>query len=147
MANYLTTDDVQSRLRQNFAALYTPRGWSAEDEAIVEADIQAAEADLHSYLAGRYIVPVTDAEAVKLLKHWSLILLQEIAYGAIPGRELPKNIAAQVDSLRERLQHIADGKLSLGTAATVPAAETGMAAAAEVAGQDAVFSRDLLKGF
>jgi phage gp36-like protein len=147
MANYLTTDDVQSRLRQNFAPLYTPRGWSAEDEAIVEADIEAAEADLHSYLAGRYIVPVTDADAVKLLKHWSLILLQEIAYGSVPGRELPKNIAAQVDSLRERLQAIADGKLSLGTAAPVPAAETGMAAAAETDAAEPVMTRDNLAGY
>ncbi len=146
MANYLTTADVQARLRQTFAALYTPRGWTAEDESIVEADIEAAEADLHSYLAGRYVVPVADAEAAKLLKHWALILLQEIAYGSVPGREIPKNVAAQVDGLRERLGLIAEGRLSLGTATELPAA-AGMSADFISDGPAPVFKRSQMEGF
>lgn len=147
MGCYLTVTDVQQRLRRNYEQLYTPRDGSAEDEDIVAADIEAAEADLHSYLAGRYEVPVTDAEAVKLLKHWTLVLLQEIAYGAVPGRKLPENIVAQVKSLRERLERIADGELSLGTAAEVAAAETGIAGDFISDGPDPVFEREHLEGW
>jgi phage gp36-like protein len=147
MANYLTAAEVEQRLRKNYETLYTPRGQTAEDTAIVAADIEAAEADLHSYLAGRYLIPVTDAEAVKLLKHWTLVLLQEIAYGAIPGRKIPENIASQVKSLRERLQAIADGKLSLGTAEELPGATAGIAGSFISDGPDPVFKRDQMKGF
>lgn len=147
MSFYLTPADVEARLRRNYEALYTPRGATAGDTAIVEADIEAAEADIHSYLAGRYVVPVTDPEAVKLLRHWALVLLQEIAYGAIPGRAIPENIAAQVTSLRSRLQALADGQLSLGTAAEVPAAATGIAGDFLGAASQPAFTRDQLKGF
>lgn len=145
--SYLTVADVQARLRKNYDALYTERGESAADEDIVAADIEAAEADIHSYLAGRYTVPVTDAEAVKLLKHWTLVLLQEIAYGAIAGRTLPENIAEQIKSLRLRLQKIADGELSLGTATEIPAAEVGIAGEFIADGPDPVFTRTDMKGF
>lgn len=146
MGNYATTTDVQARLRQNFEQLYTPRGYTAADETVVAADIEAAEADLHSYLAGRYVVPVTDAEAVKLLKHWALILVEEIAYGSVPGREIPKNIAAQVESLRNRLQAISEGKLSLGTA-TEPPAAAGISADFITDGPEPVFKRSQMEGF
>lgn len=147
MGNYLTTADVQDRLRKNYEALYTPRGATEEDTSIVEADIEAAEADLHSYLAGRYVVPVTDAEAAKLLKHWALVLLQEIAYGAIPGRELPENITTQVKSLRTRLEKISEGELSLGTAAEVTAAETGVGGDFISDGPEPVFRREDMEGW
>ena len=145
--SYLTLAHVQDRLRKNYAVLYTERGEDAADETIVAEDIEAAEADIHSYLAGRYTVPVTDAEACKLLKHWALVLLQEIAYGAIPGREVPKNLAAQVTGLRARLQKIADGELSLGTATEIPAAEAGIAGEFIADGPAPVFERDNMKGF
>lgn len=147
MGSYLTVADVQQRLRRNYEQLYTPRGDTAEDEDIVAADIEAAEADLHSYLAGRYEVPVTDAEAVKLLKHWTLVLLQEIAYGAVPGRSLPENIAEQVKSLRQRLTAIAAGELSLGTAEEVAGAESGIAGDFISDGPDPVFEREHLEGW
>jgi len=147
MANYVTVAQVKNRLRRSFQPLYTPRGWTDEDETIVDADIEAAEADLHCYLAGRYVVPVTDSEAVKLLRHWALTLIEEIAYGSIAGTKVPENVAERVKSLRGRLQQISEGKLSLGTATELTAPSTGPSADFISDGPDPVMSRDLLEGF
>ena len=147
MGNYIDSTDVQNRLRRNFEPLYTPRGWTSSDSDIVDADIEAAEADLHSYIAARYRVPVTDTEAVKLLKHWALTLVEEIAYGSIPGRKVPDNIAERAKALHERLERIAAGDLSLGTASTVTQATTGAGADVMTDGPDPVFTRDQMEGF
>jgi phage gp36-like protein len=117
MGNYITRADVDARLRRNYDTLYTRDG--AVDTAVVDADIAAAEAEVDGHLAQRYAVPVTAAGALPLLKHWALTLLEDLAYGAIPGREVPKHITARVEAVRKQLASAAEGKLSLG-AATVP---------------------------
>lgn len=147
MANYVTVAQVKNRLRRSFQPLYTPRGWTDEDEIIVDADIEAAEADLHSYLAGRYAVPVTDPEAVKLLRHWALTLIEEIAYGAIAGTKVPENVAERAKDIRDRLRQIADGKLSLGTATELTAPSAGPSADFISDGPAPVMTRTKLEGF
>lgn len=145
MGYYATATEVEQRLRKNFATLYTPRGLTAESAVIVEADIAAAEADLHSYLAGRYVVPVTDAAAVALLKGWTLTLVEELAYAAVPADALPESVTTRVAALRSRLELIADGKLSLGTATPLESTTISDSLIAESA--TPVFTRDTMKGF
>jgi phage gp36-like protein len=145
VGNYTTAAEVEQRLRKNFATLYTPRGLTAEDATIVAADIAAAEADLHSYLAGRYVVPVTDAAAIALLKGWALTLVEELAYAAMPSSTPPESVTTRVKELRERLEKIAAGKLSLGTATALETAGAGADLLAEA--ETPVFTRDTMKGF
>jgi len=145
MGYYASAVEVEQRLRKNFATLYTPRGLTAEDQSIVAADIAAAEADLHSYLAGRYVVPVTDAAAVALLKGWALTLIEELAYAAVPGSTLPESVTTRVTALRERLEKIAAGKLSLGTATALESTGAGADLIAE--SETPVFTRDTMVGF
>jgi phage gp36-like protein len=147
MSAYLTTTHVANRLRRNYDTLYTRQGDSAVDTALVDADIEAAEAEIHSYLAQRYTVPVTDPEAVKLCRAWALILLEEAAYAAIPGRDLPKAITDRAAAVRERLTAVAEGKLSLGTAAEIADADTSPGADFISDGPDPVYSRDQMEGF
>ena len=145
MGNYATATEVEQRLRKNFATLYTPRGLTAESLLIVEADIAAAEADLHSYLAGRYQVPVTDAAAVALLKGWTLTLVEELAYAAVPADKLPEPVTTRVAALRTRLELIAAGKLSLGTATALESTTISDSLIAESA--TPVFTRETMRGF
>jgi phage gp36-like protein len=145
MGNYVSAAEVEQRLRKNFATLYTPRGLTASDATIVAADIAAAEADLHSYLAGRYAVPVTDVTARLVLKGWALTLVEELAYAAVPGLTLPESVTDRVKELRARLEKIAAGKLSLGTATDLDATGAGAEMMAESA--TPVFTRTTLRGF
>ena len=145
MGNYVSAAVVEQRLRKNFATLYTPRGLTASDATIVAADIAAAEADLHSYLAGRYAVPVTDVTARLVLKGWALTLVEELAYAAVPGLTLPESVTDRVKELRARLEKIAAGKLSLGTATDLDATGAGAEMMAESA--TPVFTRTTLRGF
>jgi len=119
MGNYIGRTEVQDRLRRNYTALYTPKGGSAVDTDIVDADIEAAEAGVDGYLAQRYVVPITNADAIKLCKGWALTLLEELAYGSVPGREIPANVQSRVDRAHKQLEKAATGDLSLG-APTVP---------------------------
>ena len=138
--NYITSyTDVKLRLRRTYETLYTRDG--AIDTEVVDADIEAAEAELHSYLAQRYTVPVTGGNQ-ELLKHWALTLLEDIAY----GMNIPDAIATRVAATRKRLEKVAEGDLSLG-AATVPDERAAATDAIIVEGATPEFERDDLKGW
>lgn len=147
MGNYASTSDVETRLRRNYTQLYTPRGETAVDTDVVAADIAAAEADLHSYLAARYAVPITDADAAALLKDWTIILVEERAYSAIPDRKMPEGVAERVQALRKRLADVAQGKLSLGTVAELTSNETAQGNVAIVDADDPEYTKTKLTGF
>lgn len=146
MGNYISRTDVQRRLRKNFTALYTPAGSTAADLDIVDADIEAAEAEIDSELAKRYVVPVTDATAVKLCKAWGLTILEEYAYGVVPGRDLPKHVTERAQTARKQMARAGSGELSLG-AATVPTERTAATDCIIVAGETPEFTRTKMRGF
>ena len=146
MGNYISRTNVQDRLRRNYDTLYTKPGESSVDTDLVDEDIEAAEATVDGYLAKRYLVPITDTSALRLCKAWALVLCEELAYGAIPGRELPESIATRAKSAREQLQAAADGKMALGSATTVAEA-TDAAGCIETSNETPVMGRDNLAGF
>lgn len=146
MGNYITAVDLANRLRRNYATLYTALDGTAVDTDLVEADIAAAEAEIDGYLAQRYTVPVTATGALPLCKHWALTLAEDLAYGAVPGREPPKNVAARVEQVRKQLAAAADGRFSLG-AAEVPAERTAAADVIAVDGATSAFTREALEGW
>ena len=146
MGNYISRSDAELRLRRNYRTLYTPADSGEIDTDIVDADIDAAEGTVDSYLAGRYTVPVTDAEALRPIKSWALTFLEEIAYGAIPGREVPKNIADRAKAAREHLAKVASGHLSLGSDTPAPERET-LTADLVIEADTPVMGRTNLTGF
>lgn len=141
--SYATTTDVQRRLRRNYETLYTRDG--AIDTDVVAADIAAAEAEIDGALAQRYAVPVTSGNA-ELLKQWTLTLVEDLAYGAVPGREVPKNVAARVEVVRKQLAAAAEGKFSLGTTAA-PTEKTAVTDAVIVEANTPEFTRTKLAGW
>lgn len=146
MANYITRSDLERRLRRSYATLYTPPGQSAVDTDLVDADIDAAEAEVDGYLAKRYRVPVTDSAALRMCRAWSLVLAEELAYGAIPGRDLPESVSTRAKTAREQLAAAADGRMMLGSAETVAEA-AGASEALVIEGETPVMTRTTLEGF
>ena len=146
MGNYITRTNVQDRLRRSYTTLYTPKGASEVDTDLVDADIDGAEGEVDGYLAQRYTVPVTAAQALRSIRSWCLTLVEEIAYGAIPGRKLPESISTRAAAVRTRLEAVADGSLSLGSAET-PGERADAADAIVVDGETPVMGRTNLAGF
>jgi phage gp36-like protein len=144
MGNYVSRSDVQDRLRRSYDTLYSRDG--VVDTDVVDADIAAAEAEVDGYLGQRYIVPVTASGALPLLKHWTLSLVEDLAYGAVPGRKPPENVTARVATVRAQMDKAAAGTLSLG-ASTVPSERTDAADCILVEGEDPVFTRTCLEGY
>jgi len=143
MGNYATRTDVQRRLRRNYETLYTRDG--AIDTDLVDADIAAAEAEIDGALAQRYTVPVT-AGNTELLRQWALTLVEDLAYGAVPGREVPKNVAARVDVVRRQIRDAGEGKFSLGAAA-VPTERPDATGTLIVEGNTPEMTRTKLEGW
>lgn len=146
MGNYISRTDVSNRLRRNYDTLYTKPGAGSVDTDLVDADIEAAEATVDGYLAKRYLVPVTDTSALRLCKAWALVMAEELAYGAVPGRELPESVASRAKAAREQMQAAADGKMALGSATTVAEA-TAASGCIITAGDTPVMTRTKLEGF
>jgi phage gp36-like protein len=146
MGNYITRTDVEARLRRSFETLYTLPGESAVDVTLVDADIEAAEGTVDGYLAKRYLVPITDAQALRLCKAWALVLCEELAYGAVPGRELPESVSTRAAAARQQLGDAADGKMLLGAATTVAEASDASGCIV-VAGDEPVMTRATMQGF
>ena len=144
MADYLSRTDVENRLRRSYETLYKRAG--AVDTDLIDADIEQAEAEVNSYLAQRNTVPITDTMALRVIRSWSLTLVEELAYGAIPGRKLPESVATRAKAVRVQLAKAADGTLSLGAAQT-PSERAAAAEAIIVDAVDPVFGRDNMKGF
>lgn len=146
MGNYISRTDVSNRLRRSYDTLYTEPGESEVNTDLVDADIDAAEGTVDGYLAKRYLVPVTDAAAIRIVKAWALTLCEELAYGAIPGRELPESIATRANAVRQQLEAAAAGRMALGSAETV-AEISGAADCIVTEGDTPVFTREKMEGF
>lgn len=144
MGNYISRTDVENRLRRSYDTLYTRDG--AVDTDLVDADIEAAEGTVDGYLAKRYLVPITDTAALRIVKAWALTLCEELAYGAVPGRELPESVATRAEAARAQLEAAARGELALGSAETVAEA-TGSADCIVVESETPVMTRTKLAGF
>jgi len=143
MGNYIDSDDVRARLRDNFGSLYELPG----DTADLDADIEQAEAVVNSFCGRRYAVPVTSATAVKFLKAIALDLFEEIAWARGAGDEIPKKVSLRAGVARDMLRDIAAGKLTLGGDAAATEQTAGGAEAIVVDGNAPEFDRDKMDGF
>lgn len=143
MGDIISRTDVQARLKRNYATLYTPRGESSVDTDLVDADIDGAEGLVWARVAKRYQVPVTDADALKVLKPLALALLEELAY---PVGKVPDAVERRVDRAHKLLDEIGDGGLSLG-ATPAPTENADMTGYLDTDGPDPRFTRETMKGF
>lgn len=142
--SYATIDDLKLRLSDLYQGVYVKLdGTAMDDEA--SADIASAEAEINGVIGTRYIVPVTSAKALPLLKTWTVTLAEELAWSRSGKGELPKNVASRVENVRKSLRAIADGSMMLPGASQDNVSGGGSIAFVE--GENPVFGRENMQGY
>lgn len=142
---YAVIADLRLRLSELYCGVYTTIDGAPMDEE-AQADLDAAAAEIESYIGCRYKVPVLTASVLPLLKVWTVTLAEELAWSRSGKPETPKGVADRVANVRRMLQAIADGKQSLPGAEEKSAAEDG-GGVALFAADEPVFTRKKMKGF
>ncbi|MBT3289391.1 MAG: DUF1320 family protein [Victivallales bacterium] len=143
--SYLTTADVQLRLRNTYDDVYYSADEEAVDTDLVDQDIASAEGIVDGYVAIRYITPVTDATALRLVQAWALTLVEELAYTARATGELPAGLEKRIERVYAALERVASGELTLG-ATPAPAENTDVADSLIIDGDDPMMTKDGMAG-
>jgi len=143
VADYIDTDDVKGRLKDDFDGLYELPSESDD----LNTDIATVEATVKSYVAKRYALPITNDDALVILKSICLDLMEELAWGRGAGSEIPKKTAEKGERARKQLDHLAKGSMTLGGAVGLSERNSGGAEAIVVDGNDPEFTREQMTGF
>ena len=126
--SYLTTADVQLRLRNTYDDVYYSADEEAVDTDLVDQDIASAEGIVDGYVAIRYITPV-----------------EELAYTARATGELPAGLEKRIERVYAALERVASGELTLG-ATPAPAENTDVADSLIIDGDDPMMTKDGMAG-
>lgn len=112
---YATSADLRLRMAPYFDKIYTEsaNALQIDVEALIDADLQGATAEVESALGFRYRLPVTSSQARPILKEWTLALAEERAWMRDHRDEYPKMLKPRVEEVRKYLAMIADGKYTL----------------------------------
>ena len=132
---YATIADMRSRLGKRSDELYEPPA-----DYLIEQDLIAAGAEIDGALARRYVVPIAAAQALPLLRHWTLTLAEEMAWSRVGFDRIPEEVATRVENVRKLLALYATNERVIPGAATAEST-------AVVAGEDRIFTPDSLQGY
>jgi phage gp36-like protein len=141
--SYATNTDVEQRMGPAaYIQLTDDAGTGGAEEAKVTQARLAAEAEINSYLAVRYRVPVDvsgEAEVGALLRDMTV----DLAAFRLHARRPPvaSDLAARHEAVVEWLRRIAQGSAALPAASELPAS-TAAGAEVFVSGMTRVWSRD-----
>jgi len=113
--SYITVNDCQSRLRADFDRLYE----LPVEQADLNRDMVDAEAVVNGYVGKRYEVPVTDTQALTLVKAWTLDLFVELAYQRTAGSVIPEKVKERAETVRHQLIDISKGNITLAGASNL----------------------------
>lgn len=122
------------------------------------ADLDASAAIMDSYLAARYIVPVTATGAddsagvddsaggaLPLLAEWNAVLAMENAYQRAGGATIPEKVKDRVKRVYDQLRDAAKGVLRLP--ANPAEAEDAVGGALIMDCDEPVFTRETMQGY
>lgn len=119
---YVTKADMISRFGEAALIALTDReAGAAIDDAVLNAAIADADAEVTAHLQGRYSVPL--AEVPSILTR----VAATIVYGELHTLDVPDAVAAKLKWARQLLKDIAAGTVRLGDAdgdGAAPAAST-----------------------
>ncbi len=144
MSSYATVEELTSRLSDLYGGLYKDRQ-GAEMEREAQSDLDSAEAEINGLIGTRFRVPVTAAGSLPLLRHWTLTLAEELAWSRSGKGKLPESLANRVKQVREYLEKIANGTMTLAGAEQDE--ESGGGSIAFFDGNEPVFGRENMKGY
>lgn len=113
--SYSTDDDIITRLSEQRVQQMTDDDKVGAIDTGILAEVRGdVTRKIDLKLRGRYDVPVTDPDAVKVLKSLEVDLLAERLYMRRPNREVPDSVRQAAKDARTVLDAIRDGKDSLG---------------------------------
>jgi phage gp36-like protein len=115
----------------------------AVDEEVVDRAIADADAEIDSYLVGRYAVPVDPV--LPMVRLLSLNLSVEILYGRRPDLDLPEAAKTAAKNARALLARIAAKDAHLPGVAEADNSGS-VSAGAVFSGSERMFTRESLKG-
>jgi len=143
--SYATIDDLKKKLKRFYDDLYSDDDTDVLDEDLMQSDLDAASAEIDGSVAARYVIPVTAAEALPLLKRWNLDLACELAFFRAGGSELPEKVTATAKIARTQLERISKGEFRLP--ADPAEKTTGPGNVALISGPESVFTRTDLEAW
>jgi len=140
---YATLQDLQDRIGpSNYLKLTDDEGTGQPNETRAQEALQAAEAEVDSYLSRRFKVPVDvtgEDEAAALLKSVTLDLAEYRLHARRPP--VPEDVRIKAEVARLWLEKVATGQANLPVSRAV--AETDIAGEiGRVTGSQRVFRRD-----
>lgn len=133
MENYVTIDDLRTRLAGFFDELYP-------DLVLPEADLMAARAEVDAAAGMRYSLPLKNNS---LVKNWILTLAEELAWSRSGRGRAPENVVERVGVVRHQLSELAAGNLRLTGQEETASTES----VAMFEGETPQFTRAKLAGF
>ncbi|MCH4295571.1 DUF1320 domain-containing protein [Shewanella sp. 3B26] len=139
---YATAADMVSRFGEQDLVLLTEREDStpgAINQPVLEQALTDASAEIDSYLAGRYQLPLAQAPEVLIRS------CCDVARYLLLGDRAPEQVEKRYQAVVKWLTLVSKGDIQLGLASDTPIEPSGPVAVIESAGS--VFSRAGSKGF
>lgn len=141
---YLSTQDAKDLLRDDFEALYT----LPNEQGDLDRDLADASAAVDQYLAKRYALPITDADALAYAKARATDLFGEIAWFRTSSSSIPEKATQRANNARDQLGLIAKGTNKLpGSQAEAGASGGSSGRVALVEGNKPEFTNGQMAGF
>jgi phage gp36-like protein len=139
---YCTLDQLIDRFGETVLTQLTDRQDAGEiDEAVLDAAIADASAEIDMYLAGRYQLPLSSVPLP--LSRMACLLVRDIL--ATDSGSSDEHWQKQAEAARKTLKEIASGRVSLGVDAQATTPAPGNGAQMESGGR--IWDRDESGGF
>lgn len=139
--SYCTQSDIEDEISQaTLIELTDDEGLGIVNAARVTKAITAADAEVNSYLAQRYSVPMTSG--LELLRDLCMNLALERLYGRRP-KTLPEDRKDRITAVRKLLSDISKGISTLGKTPPPPVDSGGSTFSAD----ERNFTRTKMEGF
>jgi len=143
VSNYIQQGDCEDRLSAAFKSLYK---LPADKDKLAD-DVDYAEGVVDGYVGKRYVVPVTDETALRVIVGLTLDVFERRAYGRAAGSKIPEKVTEAAQAAMKTLHDIATGVVTVGGATAIAEREDGGNEAIIVDGNDPEFNRDNMGGF
>lgn len=142
---YSTQADILKRISSAELSQLTSEVEDVIDSAVVDEMIATADAEINSYVAVRYAVPVASPPAFIKACSVSIALYRLFERRAARLGGINDAIKAGYDNAINTLKAVAAGKMSLGV--DPPPAASTTAKKVEFSADERIFTKDDLEGF
>ncbi len=149
--SYATLDDFKTRFSPIYAQLTDLSGGTTADDTVGQARLDDAHGSVNVYLAARFRTPVDVSVDASLAQALLSIVVPFAAWECylkhpLKSGKMRVGVEADYKEAKEKLLRIADGRAALPGLVPLPAPES-TGPAAEVFGDDGVFTSERMKGF